>query len=65
MSYRGHVAKGVVVLDEPVELAEGMQVVVLVQEGKNSNAMPLRGTAYRFDEPFAPAVDESDWDAAR
>ena len=67
MPYRGHVEKGVVVLDEPVELAEGAQVQIEVLRSltEGVNRTPLRGTAYRFDDPFSPVVAESDWDAAQ
>ena len=60
---RGHVVDGVVVLDDPGALPEGVQVEVLIRPTDEGNPTPLRGTPYRFDEPFAPAVDEADWDA--
>jgi len=61
MPYRGHVEKGVVVFDEPVDVTEGTEVRVelLVRREEKPNSTPLRGTPYRYDEPFAPAVDES------
>ncbi len=67
MPYRGHVENGVVVLDDPVELREGakVQVELLDTQGGAVNPTPLRGTAYRFDDPFSPAVAETDWDACQ
>jgi hypothetical protein len=67
MPYRGHVENGVVVLDEPVALREGIQVSVelLCSNEDSPNATPLRGTEYRFDDPFTPVVAESGWDALR
>jgi hypothetical protein len=29
----------------------------------SADRYPLRGTAYRYDEPFAPAIDPDDWEA--
>ncbi len=34
MTYRGHVKNGVIVLDEPADLAEGTAVVVYPDNGK-------------------------------
>jgi hypothetical protein len=65
MSYKGHVENGVVVLDDPAPLKEGMRVTVLPDESEDASSpsTPLRGTTYRFDDPFAPAADPDDWDA--
>lgn len=74
MPYRGHVANGVVVLDETVDWAEGTVVTVearrSVSEGKGRpllppNKTPLRGTPLRYDKPFEPAADPDDWKAIR
>ncbi len=64
MAYRGHVENGVVVLDDYVELREGVQVVVELSDRVAGSAIAtrLRGTPYRFEDPFSPAVPEKDWD---
>lgn len=67
MAYRGHVKNGTVVFDEPVSLPEGTEVRVepVNDWQKPEKRMPLRGTRYRFDEPFAPALDPDEWNASR
>ena len=65
MLCRGHIEKGVVVLDEPVTLTEGTRVIIeAVQTERHAeNRTPLRGTPYRFDDPLAPAAPIEDWNA--
>ena len=67
MPYKGHVDNGVVILDDPANLENGTRVMVVPVENSAGEAIrtPLRGTPYRFDDPFKPVVDESDWEAAR
>jgi hypothetical protein len=50
----------------PFGAGERVEIIVLSQSpSKNaSNAYPLRGTAYRYDDPFE-SVAEADWEAAR
>jgi hypothetical protein len=64
MSYKGHVENGVIVLDDPAPLKEGMRVTVLLVESVESSSTSLRGTHYRFDDPFTPATDADDWEAS-
>ncbi len=67
MTYKGHVENGVIVLDDPAELHDGMQVWIDLQPSfaELSKTTPLRGTAYKFDDPFTPAVADVDWDASK
>lgn len=65
MAYLGHVKNGVVVLDASVRLTEGALVrVVVLRDQERRSGTPLRNTPYRFDDPFSPAVDESEWEAS-
>ena len=67
MYYRGHFKNGIVVLDEPVELPEGAEVLVepVKPENKKKSCFALRGTPYRFDDPFTPAAPAEEWNAYR
>ncbi|HIJ64446.1 MAG TPA: hypothetical protein HPP77_00740 [Candidatus Hydrogenedentes bacterium] len=67
MPYHGHVENGVIVLDDAQLLPEGTEVVVepLESAAAAEGSTPFRGTTYRFDAPFAPAVPPEDWDACR
>ncbi len=67
MPYQGHVENGAIVLDEPAHLEEGARVLVELVEAiaLGPAQTPLRGTTYAYDDPFSPAVDEEDWDAAQ
>ena len=47
MSYRGHVRNGVVVLDEPADLDEGVEVSVEVLQG-DEKKKPLGKQLLRF-----------------
>ena len=35
------------------------------RKGKGSIIGAMKGSVLRYDDPFAPATDPSDWDAAR
>lgn len=55
---------------QPVTITRrGKPVAVLAPLPEASAARPLigalRGTVTRYDEPFAPAAEASDWNAAR
>lgn len=67
MTYKGHVEKGAIVLDEPADLKDGDKVVVQVvgSAPSDSGQTPLRGTPYQYIDPCSPAVAEEDWDAAQ
>ena len=46
--------------------APGVRVEVIVTDAAPSHfeaAYPLRGTPYKYDDPFGPAVDEANWEA--
>jgi hypothetical protein len=49
----------------PVREGARVEVIVLVREEPERSAYPLRGTPYRFDEPFEPAEPASEWEATR
>ena len=63
MTYKGHTENGVIVLDDPVSLKNGLKVAVeVLEDSKPANpSMPLRGTEYHFEEPFAPI--DTDWES--
>ena len=48
----------------PVREGTSVEVIVLIKDEPGSSSHPLRGTPYRFDEPFEPAVPEG-WEAER
>lgn len=53
----------VVIEGLPVKKGQRVEVTVSVPEPARP-AYPLRGLPVRYDEPFLPATDESDWDAS-
>lgn len=55
---------GLAVQGLPVREGAHVEVIVLVKEEPARSTYPLRGTPYRFDEPFEPAVPASAWEAA-
>ena len=67
MQYDGHVENGVIVLDVPAKLENGMRVKIellpVQEEGQSLRA--LRGTAFRYDDPFEPAESVEAWDVIR
>ena len=65
MAYRGHVENGVIVLDEAASFPEGavVRVELAKPENRPKDRTPLRGTPYRYDNPFEPAVPSEEWDA--
>ena len=65
MTYKGHVHNGVVVLDDPTQLEEGIRVEITVVRilPEYESKTPLRGTPYKFDDPFSPALPESEWES--
>jgi hypothetical protein len=48
----------------PVRDGASVEVIVLVRDEPAGSLHPLRGTPYRLEEPFAPAVPEG-WEAER
>jgi len=66
MIREGHIEDGKIVLDEPVNLKDGTKVrVEVIEESAAPRLTSLRGTPYKYDDPFKPALDESDWDAMK
>lgn len=53
----------VVVEGLPVKKGQRVEVTISLQEPAPPT-YPLRGLPVRYDEPFHPAADESDWDAS-
>jgi len=49
----------------PVREGARVEIIVLVKDEPTDPLYPLRGTPYRFDEPFEPAAPAEDWEAAR
>lgn len=53
-----------------VPFASGVRVEILVQRiespaSDTGHRYPLRGSVYRYDRPFDPAVDPDEWEANR
>jgi hypothetical protein len=48
----------------PVADGALVEVIVLVKEPRKK-VYPLRGTAYRLEDPTEPAVRATDWEAER
>lgn len=57
------------VVIEGLPFDEGDTVEVIVSEGKNgkksANRYPLRGTPFKYDDPFSPVVPLEDWDVLK
>jgi hypothetical protein len=49
----------------PVREGARVEIIVLVKDEPAHPLYPLRGTPYRFDEPFEPVVPVTEWEAAR
>jgi hypothetical protein len=47
--------------------APGVRVEVVVTDAEQTSDLryPLRGVPYAYEDPFGPASDESEWEAAR
>ncbi|MBI1317937.1 MAG: hypothetical protein GC168_03175 [Candidatus Hydrogenedens sp.] len=67
MVLRGHVDKGVIILDENATLPDGIRVSVsiLASDEDCLSYRRFRGVPYTFEHPFEPAIPETDWEAAR
>ncbi len=66
MLYKGHIEKGVVVLDDNVALKDGTAVrIELVETPQPARQTSLRDLPYAFPDPFSPVVSDSDWEANR
>lgn len=48
-----------------VPFPEGQEVEISINPVQlgNEDRYPLKGTVYRFDDPFSPAVPPGDWEA--
>ncbi len=62
---------GTLTLDKlPFKKGDAVEVIILERQAKPEtdeprNPYPLRGTLYRYDEPFEPAVPIEDWEAMK
>ncbi len=59
------VQDGRIVIDD-LPFDDGKKVDVFVTDSKNANGdevdpYSLRGTPYRYDDPFAPLIEPEDW----
>lgn len=53
---------------ENLPFDEGKKVEVIISEAKdkeNKNPYPLRGTLYKYENPFEPTVPPEDWEALK
>jgi hypothetical protein len=50
--------------DLPFTAGEAVEIIVLQLPSRpsESNLYPLRGTVYRYDDPFGPATPVEDWE---
>ena len=58
------------VIVENLPFDEGDKVEIIISEAKDEtnkleNPYPLRGTPYKFDDPFEPATPLKDWEALK
>ena len=58
---------GTIVIDElPFEAGELVNITIeKAAKIDPDNPYPLRGTPYRYDDPFGPAVPLDEWDALK
>lgn len=65
LQYTGHIENGAIILDNAPALQNGVRVRIelLEVDPTETSGMPLRGTSYRYDDPFSPALEPEDWDA--
>lgn len=63
MTYKGHVENGVIVLDDPVTLEEGVRVTVEVQSSKAADQTETDVTLADRYRPFIGVLDDmpEDW----
>ncbi|BAY25340.1 hypothetical protein NIES2100_51460 [Calothrix sp. NIES-2100] len=50
--------------DLPFQAGETVEIIILESQThpQKANPYPLRGTVYRYDDPFEPAVPLEDWE---
>jgi len=67
ISLKAKVQKGGTLTISDLPLAPGQEVALTIVATdpvtSPADRYPLRGTVYRYDEPFAPAIDPDDWEA--
>lgn len=68
---RTHISQDndLVIRNLPLPKGKRVEVIILEDDQEvmpaNQNRFPLRGQLIQFDDPFGPATDETDWEAAR
>jgi hypothetical protein len=56
---------GKVVVDGvPVKKGQSVEVIIRIEEPVEPS-YPLRGLPVRYDAPFGPAVEDTEWEASR
>lgn len=59
---------GRVVVDHlPFEAGQQVELTIVTSPAPPSGKgkYPLQGSVYRYEDPFAPAIDPNDWEANR
>jgi hypothetical protein len=58
---------GKIVLENlPFEEGESVEIVISkAANQKDENLYPLRGTVYKYEEPFEPSAPLEDWEALK
>lgn len=57
----------IVIENLPFEEGKGVEVIVLEQDesarkSTSDNPYPLRGTSYKYDDPFSPLLPDEVWE---
>ncbi len=58
-------SNGTIVLENlPFNEGEKVEIIILKSDRQNENGRyPLRGTDYKYEDPFEPVVSPEDWEA--
>jgi hypothetical protein len=69
ISLKAKVEEGGMLTISHLPLAPGQEVMLTIVSSDPVTSpvdrYPLRDTPYRYDEPFAPAIDPDEWEANR
>ncbi len=60
-------SNGTIVLENlPFDEGEKVEIIILKSNAEKENRLyPLRGTPYKYENPFESAVSPEDWEAAK
>lgn len=60
-------SNGTIVLDNlPFDEGKKVEIIILKSGAEKENSLyPLRGTVYKYENPFEPAVSPEDWESAK